>query len=161
MHRLKICSVVLIRTLKPTCSSAMIFSASGFNLFSKIFSMTLLGWLMRLIVRYHERCEVWQLSYPLKGTWFSTLYICKWFCRSCHLYSVNNAISLRVRACVCVCVCVCVHVILNSSGLWSQLYCNSNFAIHFKLFCKKLFHIYLVLQRCQHHSGFLWHDLTA
>ena len=40
----------------PSCSeaclfSAMIFSACGFNLFSMIFSMTLFGWLMRLIVQ--------------------------------------------------------------------------------------------------------------
>ena len=39
---LKICSVVLLPALKPACSSAMI-SAYGFNLFSMIFSMTLLG----------------------------------------------------------------------------------------------------------------------
>ena len=43
MRRLKICSVVLFPALKPACSSAMIFSACGFNLFSMIFSMTLLG----------------------------------------------------------------------------------------------------------------------
>ena len=42
----KICSVVLLPALKPVCSSAMIFSACGFNLFSMIFSITLLGWLM-------------------------------------------------------------------------------------------------------------------
>ena len=48
--RLKIYSVVLLPALKPVCSSAMIFSVCGFNLFSMIFSMTLLGWLMRLIV---------------------------------------------------------------------------------------------------------------
>ena len=41
--RLKICSVVLLPALKPACSSAMIFFACGFNLFSMIFSMTLLG----------------------------------------------------------------------------------------------------------------------
>ena len=41
--RLKICSVVLIPALKPACSSAMILSACGFNLFNMIFSMTLLG----------------------------------------------------------------------------------------------------------------------
>ena len=50
IHRLKIYSVVLLPALKPVCSSAMIFSVCGFNLFSMIFSMTLLGWLMRLIV---------------------------------------------------------------------------------------------------------------
>ena len=43
MRRLKICSVVLLPALKPACSSAMIFSACGFNLFNMIFSMTLLG----------------------------------------------------------------------------------------------------------------------
>ena len=43
MRRLKICSVVLLPALKPACSSAMIFSACGFNLFSMIFSLTLLG----------------------------------------------------------------------------------------------------------------------
>ena len=48
--RLRICPVVLLPVLKPVCSSAMIFSAYGFNLFSMIFS-TLLGWPMRLIVR--------------------------------------------------------------------------------------------------------------
>ena len=42
---------VLRPGLKPGCSSAMIFSACGFSRFSKIFSITLLGWLMRLIVR--------------------------------------------------------------------------------------------------------------
>ena len=36
----KICSVVLLPALKPACSSAMLFSACGFNLFSMIFSMT-------------------------------------------------------------------------------------------------------------------------
>ena len=41
MRRLKICSMVLLPALKPACSSAMIFSAYGFNLFSMIFSMTL------------------------------------------------------------------------------------------------------------------------
>ena len=35
-RRLKICSVVLLPALKPACSSAMIFSACGFNLFSMI-----------------------------------------------------------------------------------------------------------------------------
>ena len=39
MRKLKICSVVLLPALKPACSSAMIFSACGFNLFSMIFSM--------------------------------------------------------------------------------------------------------------------------
>ena len=43
MRRLKICSVVLLPALKPACSSAMITSACGFNLFSMTFSMTLLG----------------------------------------------------------------------------------------------------------------------
>ena len=43
MRRLKICSVVLFPALKSACSLAMIFSACGFSLFSKIFSMTLLG----------------------------------------------------------------------------------------------------------------------
>ena len=47
----KICSVVLLPALKPACSSSIIFSACGFNLFSMIFRMTLFGWLMRLIVR--------------------------------------------------------------------------------------------------------------
>ena len=50
MRRLKICSVVLLPALKPACSLAMVFSACGFNLFSMIFSMTLLGWLMRHVV---------------------------------------------------------------------------------------------------------------
>ena len=47
----KICSVVFLPALTPACTSAMIFSAFGFNLFRVIFSMTLLGWLMRLIVK--------------------------------------------------------------------------------------------------------------
>ena len=37
------CFLVLLPALKPACSSAMIFSACGFNLFSMIFSMTSLG----------------------------------------------------------------------------------------------------------------------
>ena len=49
--QVEICSVVLLPALKPACYSAMIFSAFDFNLFSMIFSMTLLWWLMRLIVR--------------------------------------------------------------------------------------------------------------
>ena len=43
IRRLKICSVVLLPALKPACSLTMIFSTSGFNLFSMVFSMTLLG----------------------------------------------------------------------------------------------------------------------
>ena len=56
IRRLKICSAVLLPALKPACTSAMIFSACGFNLFSMIFSMTLLGRLMRLIVRQFWHC---------------------------------------------------------------------------------------------------------
>ena len=37
------CFLVLLPALKPACSLAMIFSTCGFNLFSMIFSMTLLG----------------------------------------------------------------------------------------------------------------------
>ena len=48
---LKICSVVLRPGLKPACSSAMVISACGFSRFSKNFSVSLLGWLMRLMVR--------------------------------------------------------------------------------------------------------------
>ena len=51
IFRLKICSVVLLPALKPACSSAMIFSTCGLSLFSLIFSMTLFGWLVKLIVR--------------------------------------------------------------------------------------------------------------
>ena len=36
IRRLKICSVMLFPALKPACSSAMIFSACGSNLFSMI-----------------------------------------------------------------------------------------------------------------------------
>ena len=54
--RLKICSVVLLPARKPACSSAMIISACGFNLSSMIFSMTLLWWLMRPIVRWFWHC---------------------------------------------------------------------------------------------------------
>ena len=43
IRMLKICSVLLLPALKPTCSSAMSFSACGFSLLSIIFSMTLLG----------------------------------------------------------------------------------------------------------------------
>ena len=51
--RLNIYSVVLLPVLKPACSSAMISSACGFSLLSSTFSITLLGWLIRLIV--HSR----------------------------------------------------------------------------------------------------------
>ena len=61
MHRLKIYSVVLIPSLKPACSSAMMFSACGFCLFSRTLSITLLGWLMRLMVRQFEHC--WRLPF--------------------------------------------------------------------------------------------------
>ena len=47
IRRLKICSVVLLPALKPACSSAMILSVCDYSLFSMIFSMTLLGWLMK------------------------------------------------------------------------------------------------------------------
>ena len=49
--KLTICSVVFLPALKPDCSSAMMFSACGFNLFSMIFSMSLPGWLVRIIVQ--------------------------------------------------------------------------------------------------------------
>ena len=53
---LKICSVMLLPALKPACSSAKIFFVCGFNPLSIIFSMTLLGWLIRLIVRWFWHC---------------------------------------------------------------------------------------------------------
>ena len=40
---LKICCVMLVPALKPACSSTMIFSDRGFNLFSMTFGMTLPG----------------------------------------------------------------------------------------------------------------------
>ena len=58
---MKICCVELLSALKPVCSSAIIFSACGFDLFSIIFSITLLGWLMRLIVRKFWQC--WRLPF--------------------------------------------------------------------------------------------------
>ena len=50
MRRLKICSVVLLPALKPACSSAMIFSSCGVNLFNMFFSMAFLERLMSLTV---------------------------------------------------------------------------------------------------------------
>ena len=49
--KFKICSVVLCPGLKPACSSAMIVSGLCFSLFNSTFSMALLGWPIRLIVR--------------------------------------------------------------------------------------------------------------
>ena len=49
--RLRICSVVLLPTLKPACSSLIISSACGFSLSRRILCMTLLGWLIGLLVR--------------------------------------------------------------------------------------------------------------
>ena len=49
--RFKICSVVLRPGLKPACCSAMIVTAWCFSLFNRAFSMALLGWPIRLIVR--------------------------------------------------------------------------------------------------------------
>ena len=60
--RLKICSVALLLTLNPTCSSAIISLACGLSLFKMTFSMTLLEWLMRLIVHSSDRavsCPFW------------------------------------------------------------------------------------------------------
>ena len=42
-NRLKIFFALLLPALKPACSSVMIFSACGFNLFRMIFSTTLVG----------------------------------------------------------------------------------------------------------------------
>ena len=42
---------LLLPALKPACSSLMISSACGFSLFRRILSMTLPGWLIRLMVR--------------------------------------------------------------------------------------------------------------
>ena len=86
IRRLKICSVVLRPALKPTCSSAMIFSACGFNLFSMIFSMTLLGWLMRLIVSDSSGTAANCLSWEVWGlrTGFTGLVIlvsARYYCR--------------------------------------------------------------------------------
>ena len=52
IHMLKICNVVLLPALKPACSSAMIFSAFGFSMFS----MALLEWLLRVV----ENREKWR-----------------------------------------------------------------------------------------------------
>ena len=51
--RLNICSVVRLTVLKLARSSAMISSAYGFSLLISTctFSITLLGWLIRLIIR--------------------------------------------------------------------------------------------------------------
>ena len=55
---------LLCGALKPACSSEIIFSGCGFNLSSIIFSTTLLGWLMKLIVRYSGTaagCLSWEV----------------------------------------------------------------------------------------------------
>ena len=48
--RLNICSVALLPAMNTACSSAIISSAWGLSLFKMTLSMTLLGWLMRLMV---------------------------------------------------------------------------------------------------------------
>ena len=45
------CSTVLLLSLEPACSSAIILSVWSFSLFRMTLSSALLGWLMRLIVR--------------------------------------------------------------------------------------------------------------
>ena len=61
----------------------------------------------------------------------------------------------RVYVFICTCMRVCVCVILNSTGLWSQLlYCNSVlYSPSSQVALQKLFHKYLVLQWCQCRSG--------
>ena len=64
-------SVVLLPALKPACSSAMIFSACVFNLFSMIFSMTLLGWLMGLLFDSSctaAGCLSWEVGWLRTGS---------------------------------------------------------------------------------------------
>ena len=65
--RFKICSVVLRPGLKPACCSAMVVTAWCFSLFNRTFSMALLGWPIRLIVRYFcGKCNDQRL-----GPWYS------------------------------------------------------------------------------------------
>ena len=47
---------MLLPALKPACSSMTIFSVCGFSLFRMIFSITLLGWLLSLIVQQFWHC---------------------------------------------------------------------------------------------------------
>ena len=69
MRRLMICSVVLLPALKPACSSALI-SACGINMFSMIFSMTLLWWLMRLTVwEFWHYCSLLFLGSVITKEW--------------------------------------------------------------------------------------------
>ena len=49
--RLKICFVALRPSLYSACSSKMKFPVRSFSLFSTIYNMTSLGWLIRLNVR--------------------------------------------------------------------------------------------------------------
>ena len=64
------CSVVLLPALKPACSSVMISSAYGFNLFSMIFSMTLLGGLIRLTVwKFWHCCRLPFLGSVMTKDW--------------------------------------------------------------------------------------------
>ena len=88
--KLKICSVVLLPALEPACSSAMVFSACHFNLFSMIFSMTLLGWLMRLFVRYFWHC----CRLPCLGSVVTK----DWVHRACHSPVCQMLLQIVVRA---------------------------------------------------------------
>ncbi len=61
---LKICSVVLLLSQKPACSSARTCSAFCFSLFRRTISITLLGWLIKLMVLWF-----WQsLRFPFLGS---------------------------------------------------------------------------------------------
>ena len=67
--------------LKPACSPAIIFSACGFNLFSMIFSMTVLGWLMRLSGTA-AGCLSWQVWWLRTGsTGLAILQSARSYCR--------------------------------------------------------------------------------
>ena len=66
---MKICSVVPLPALKA-CSSAMIFLACGFDFFSMIYSIVLLVWLMRLLIRWFlHSCKVPFLGSVMTKDW--------------------------------------------------------------------------------------------
>ena len=66
---MKICSAVPLPALK-VCSSAMIFLACGFDFFSMIYSIVLLVWLMRLLIRWFlHSCKVPFLGSVMTKDW--------------------------------------------------------------------------------------------
>ena len=89
IQMLNIFSTVLLPALNPACSSARISSTWGCSLLNGTLSMTLLGWLIRLIV--------WWFWQSWRSPFLGMVMTSAWFHGVGHFFVIHISLKLKLK----------------------------------------------------------------